>query len=230
MNKMPERIFIRDPFDGKSKEDEDFMIEYVNRTFTKIKAIKNPVKYDIDVIIYNNQEKKIAYLEVEGNHEDSWSDTERSTWPSNLMTMPIRKMKYFIQEYPPLHDYLLENSTIEKDQFIQLYCLNDEEVTLNVIEGLPRFWIKISNCGRYFCICSKEEIVEKINQSKYYPDKRIMNHEGYFRNIWYNKHISRDDKTFLVLGEIDGNELFFGKFEDNDLYRYLKKYISDIDE
>lgn len=227
---MKRRIFIRDPFDGKSKEDEKFMIEYVNRTYIKINAIKNPDKYDIDVILYNNQGKKIAYLEVEGTHQGWWSNTERSTWPSNLMTMPIRKMKYFIQENSSLHDYLLENGTIEKDQFIQLYSLNDEEFTLNVIEGLPRFWIKISYCGRYFCICSKDEIVEKINQSKYYPDKRITNHEGYFRNIWYNERIPRDDKTVLVLGEIDGNELFFGKFENNDLYRYLKRYISDIDE
>jgi hypothetical protein len=239
---MPERIFIRDPFDGKSKEDELFVINQLNELFkkinTKIEAIANNVgegrEDEIDIALFK-EGLIIAYIEVEGTHADNWNNTERpEKWgrKSNLMTMPLRKIKYFIED----NSALIKRESVEVKEFIKIYGLDNPKVKLKVNTDLPRFWIKISHCRKFFCICYKDEIVEKINQEYYYPDKRYKNHEGYYRNLWFNPFVTnykgelRSEQTQIVLGKIYGDELYFGEFEGNDLYNYLKRYIRDIDE
>lgn len=211
--------FIRDPYTGKAIDVEKFVTDFINKNIAKeFYCVKNQDEYDIDLILLkrNDNQEIIAYIEVEGSNERSWNDQSKPSWPSGLMTMPLRKLKFFIKENDKMIAFLREKSTIEKDEFFALYSLNSSNYKFTPLLDKPRFWLKISNSGRYFCVTDTLNIVSMVNQ--------IKPKSGYERNIWRNPRVTnkmgqiRSDQTLIVVGDIktvdDG--LVWGQFFNGD--------------
>lgn len=131
-----------------------------------ILARKNPDKYGMDVELLLEGNKTVL-LEIEETQCDKWpAECEKPTYPSELFTMPIRKIKYFVsnrtKQNETLDRYLKENSTIHSiDEFYKLFDKSTKWTGLS--DGKIRLYIKGSWELEHLCIVKSETIIKALN-------------------------------------------------------------------
>jgi hypothetical protein len=122
---------IKKPFSKELYEQNDEIgIQIVIHFLKKkgIRAIKNPNKYAVDLIIY--KEQKIGYGEVEVRH--SW-DSEKFKY--NTLNIPLRKKKLLEND---LTTYLF---AINKNK-TKMYVIKDDAILASPIEENKNKYIK----------------------------------------------------------------------------------------
>jgi len=205
-------MVIRDDYKrGVSKEHE---LKKIIVDICKFHCNKNKDPYDIDLVINLHENKKIL-IEVEETSDRSWpSDSLKPKFYSKLLTMPIRKVKYFIDDFKKL-----EKKTIGSiEEFIKLYPKNTLFKSRNSKDEI-RLYIKGNYNLKHLCVVSEEIIVKALNgklRDQKLVDKCVgklkKNSKWKFSgNLWYNPSVRnmkgeyRDDRVLLILGLIDGN-------------------------
>jgi len=193
---------------------------------------KNYDKYDIDIVaeIDGNE----VLIEVEESDSRYWpSHSKRPTLnykiPSKLLTIPIRKIKYFVNEGDILEEYLKRYRTIRSIKEFESIFNSVDKFTPK--DDRLRIWLKLShNFGEYLCIVTQNVICDALNHNlkdQSDVDKRILelkeisSNSRYLRwyfknNLWENRNVKsmngkpRDDPVLLILGRVDKeNDLIF---------------------
>jgi hypothetical protein len=212
------------------KRGESFELEVIKFLKDKcgIDCRKNDNKYDIDIVA--EIDGKEALIEVEESSDRYWpSHSNRPTIPSKLLTIPIRKIKYFVNEGYTLEEYLKKYGTIRSiEEFESIFDGVDK---FTPKDDKLRIWLKLShNFGEYLCIVTQNVICDALNHNlkdQSDVDKRILelkeisSNSRYLRwyfknNLWENRNVKsmngkpRDDPVLLILGRVDKeNDLIF---------------------
>jgi len=138
---------IRDSF-HRGEKIEDVICKFFE-DFCNFKCRRNKDRCDIDLIVEING--KSVLIEVEESGANYWPSNEPyPTVPSNLISMPIRKIKYFVNEAGVLEEYLGENGTVNSLEELER-LFNVEYFTPK--EDTIRIWLKTSyKLGNFYCI------------------------------------------------------------------------------
>jgi len=194
----------------KELEIKEFLEKYCDIVKN---ARKNPDEYDIDLIV-ETKNNKIRF-EIEETSSRNWpSDSKKATFSSNLLTMPLRKIKYFIKESGKIGDFLEERGTIKSfEDFYELYP--DDHIFEPTNQD--NYYIKGSYKMNYLSISNPTLIVNSLNynlKDQSHVDKRVNNVKDWVdswkinQNIWLNPSVknmsgkSRSDPMLLILGHI----------------------------
>jgi len=227
-------MIIRDDYDrGVSKENE--LIKAI-RDLCGFNCYKNDNAYDIDLVISLSKDKKIL-IEVEETSYRSWPNSSpKPNFPSGFLTMPIRKVKYFISDFSKLERKVINSI----EDFLELYPPN----TLfkpRSHENEIRLYIKGSYNLEYLCLVGEDTIIKSLNNKlddQELVNKRILelqkerrkNRWIFWRNLWYNPDVKnmkgeyRSDPVLLILGLIDkSNDLIW--IHRSNICTILKKLI-----
>ncbi|WAM36915.1 hypothetical protein [Caldicellulosiruptor acetigenus] len=217
---------IRDDYE-RGMEMEKKVIKILKKH--GIHAEKNCDPYDIDLIV--NLCGKSILIEVEETKEKYWPCCfKKPCYPSKLFTMPIRKIKYFIENKTKqdltLNEYLREKFTIGsiKEFYEEVFEINTR------FEGKRDEKIRIYVKGSYnlenLCIVKSNTVIKSLNKELVDQDKvneQIKEMEqkqqkkwSFWGNLWENREVTnfegqlRDDPVTLILGHIEAeNELIW---------------------
>jgi len=220
MNRRKKRI--RDSLNrGVSIE---FSIIHILRECKAFRAVyKNTNPYDIDVIIELSDGRKIL-IEVEETSSRSWPPTEQKPkFPSGLLTIPIRKIKFFISESVKLDRYLTENGTINSiSEFLEIFPEDYYFKPLTEADCI-RLYMKGSTNMQYICIVDQSVIIKALNyelKDQKCVDmviKKLSERKSwkFYKNLWENwdvrnmEGVKREDKLLLILGCINEGEFIW---------------------
>jgi len=208
---------LREDYGGRAREIE---IKIKNKLKDcGYSCEKNPDKYDIDIITRDG--KNQFYVEVEESYPNFWpSNKTKPTVPSGLITMPIRKIKFFIADGERMSTFLQANSTVSTiNEFCNIYRDACDKKTFEPKKDSARIWIKTSYEAISFCIADQIDITLALNRKL--PDqdavdqriKEISDHNTwqFVDNIWYNPLVRgssgeiRGDPVLLILGTVNAD-------------------------
>lgn len=209
---------FRENYEGHAKEIEEKIKNKLNRCGYSCK--KNPNKYDIDIVAVAKNGQTF-YVEVEESSSQFWpSDKPKPTVLSNLITIPIRKIKFFISQGEKIDTHLQMHSTINTiNEFYNIYSDIYDKKLFKPKKDSARIWIKTSYNATYFCIADQIDIVSALNRGLpdqnevYQKIQKIKKWDNWqFKdNIWYNPIVKgssgkiRSDPVLLTLGTVDSD-------------------------
>ena len=100
-------------------------------------------------------------IEVEETSRRTWPEySQKPRFPSGLLTMPIRKIKYFVEEGSEIENYLMEHGSIDSiQQFTKIY----HNVKFTPKRDVIRLFMKCSYNFNYACIATSDLIKESLN-------------------------------------------------------------------
>ena len=233
---------FRENYEGRSKKIEE-------KIKNKLKECgylcgKNPNKYGIDIVAEND--KNQFYVEVEESYPRFWpSDKTKPTVLSHLITMPIRKIKFFITDGKIMDTFLQTHGTVSTiDEFYNIYKEIYDKKNFKPKKDAAIIWIKTNYKATYFCIADQIDIVLGLNRELSDQNEviqRIKEIERYDRwqfmdNIWYNPAVkgssgeARKDPILLILGTIssDNQRLIWDSIDNlckriNEILQRFKK-------
>jgi len=222
---------IRDDYE-RGVRKEHVLKDIINNC--KFHCDKNNDPYDIDLVVNLREDKRIL-IEVEETSERNWpSDSYNPEFPSGLLTMPIRKVKYFID-----NSEKLEKKSINSiEEFTKLYPNNILFKPKSSKDEI-RLYIKGSFNLKHLCLIRESTIVESLNSKlsdQKFVDMRIKelkqknSNWKFLGNLWYNPYVKnmkgkdRDDPVLLILGLFERkNDLIW--IEQSRICDVLKKLI-----
>jgi len=172
---------------------------------------KNSDPYDIDLIVHLTKGRKIL-IEVEETGKRYWpSISSKPSYPSGLLTMPIRKIKYFISDFKKIEKASF-NSLEDFFKFYPKTTIFKPRSNKNEI----RIYVKGSYNLKYICIVTEDIIVKSLNSNladQQYVNRRIRKLKQdtrwiFYNNLWFNPEVKnmkgkkREDPILLILGTI----------------------------
>lgn len=183
--------------------------------------------------LYKNNNIYKIYIEVEETSARTWPETQsKPSFSSGLLTMPIRKVKYFIKDYRKL-----ELKSFDKiNDFTNLFPGN-KIFQPRASKDEIRLYVKGSQNLKYICLVKDDIIIKALNQQLVDQQfvnqkiKQLKNPNWKFKgNIWGNPYVknmndeTRDDKLLLILGTLSdkNNGLIWIKAED--ICKYLSMF------
>ncbi|NPA41120.1 MAG: hypothetical protein GXO18_02490 [Aquificae bacterium] len=191
-------------------------------------------KYDIDLEILCGS--RSVFIEVEETSRRYWdSHSPKPIYPSKLLTMPLRKVKYFIKEFNTEDFRNFLPQTI--DEFFSF--INKKGINLNKLTEIDNtVYLKCNYGAKYFFIAKSKHIrialQHKLPDQEYIDKlirkakKRFVNHL-FYGNMWENKYsrnyegILREDPVTLVIGSLGSDYIVWGN--TNNICELLKKSI-----
>lgn len=212
----------------RGEEMERIVLEQLKKCEKFRNVKKNEDPYDIDLVV--EVEGRKILIEVEETAKRNWPSNEpKPLFISGFLTMPARKIKYFVDDGNSMESYLTKHRSIDSiEEFKKLYkgvqCFKpirrDKEV---------RIYLKGSHKMEHICIVRQEIIVNALNGTlidQKFVEKRknelTNGHWQFEKNLWENNSVTnmknepRDDKLLLILGLFDreDNGLIWGKLSD----------------
>ena len=199
---------------GVNKEFD--IINFILGECDVISVNKNSNEYDIDVVLELPNNKK-ALIEIEETSLKNWPPNKRKPLvPSKLFTIPLRKIKYFVEESELLSSYLKTNSTIKS--IAEFNSIIPKKTKYKVKTDCYRIYIKGSYNLKNLCIVKSRLIVNSLNyvlkdQTQIDKRKNIIttwNPKWKFqKNIWENNSVKnysnqfREDPLLLIVGHLE---------------------------
>jgi hypothetical protein len=194
-------------------------------------------KYDIDLEVVI--EGQIVFVEVEETYKRYWPENRpKPSYPSGLLTMPLRKIKYFIREFKNFTEFTPQSIK----EFINF--VRENKISLNELSYIPNaYYMKTNYNAKYFFVVDSLHILKSLSFDLEDQDvisstiRRLSrsNNFRFYNNIWENKRVRnykgqpRDDKVLLIVGTLESSYIRWGKLDTIcDIFKTIIKKTRTI--